>query len=160
MKEFEEIYSKYALPLKKYAMSLCADEHVAEDITAETFVKAMKKIDSFDGTSKMLTWLCAIAKNTYLDFCKRKKALPLYETEGLLPSFGSAEETVLKNEERKELFRLIQRLEPENKDVVYLRIFGELSFREIGDILGKTENWARVKFYRSKLKMKGMMENE
>ena len=160
MEEFEEIYLKYAIPVKKYAMTLCGDENTADDITAETFFKALKKIDSYDGSCKLLTWLCTIAKNTYLDFLKKKKALPLYEAENMVSSEDSPERAVLKIEDRLKFFRLIQNLDNEAKDVVYLRIFGELSFREIGDILGESENWARVLFYRTKVKMKGMIDNE
>ncbi len=160
MEEFEEIYLKYAVPVKKYAMTLCGDENTADDIAAETFFKALKNIDSYDGSCKILTWLCTIAKNTYLDFLKKKKALPLYEAENMVSDGDSPEKSVLRNEDRLRLFRLIQNLEPDAKDVVYLRIFGELSFREIGDILGKSENWARVLFYRTKVKMKGMIDNE
>ena len=160
MEEFEKLYSKYALPVKKYAMTLCADEHMADDIAADTFFKALKSIDSFDGSCKILTWLCAIAKNTYLDYRKKKKALPLYETEYMEAPEASPEESAIKNDERLRLFRLIRNLDPDSKDVVYLRIFGELSFKEIGDILNKSENWARVTFYRAKVKMKGMIMNE
>lgn len=109
---------------------MCGNESLTDDVTAETFYKAIKSIDHFGG-GNMLTWLCSIARNTYID-CIRKKEYKKY----------------------------LQKLEPEKKDVVYLRIFGELSFKEIGEIIGKSENYARVTFYRSKNQLKGWMENE
>lgn len=161
MKDIEEIYTAYALPVKKYVMTLCGSSALADDITAETFLKAVRNIDSFH-SGRMLTWLCAIARNTYLDYANRKeyKNKPLDDVCGAASALSSPEEDYIKKDERLALYRYIQRLEPELRDVVYLRIFAELSFKEIGDILGKSENWTRVTFYRSKNKLKGWMENE
>ena len=163
MKDMEEIYKAYALPVKKYVLSLCKNNALADDITADTFCKAVKNIDSFR-EGRMLTWLCAIAKNTYLDYIGRKEYQNLSLSDGYeaaLSGVGSSpEEEYIKKDDRLTLYRQMQRLSPELKDVVYLRIFAGLSFKEIGNILGKSENWARVTFYRSKEKLKGWMENE
>lgn len=163
MHDIEEIYRRYALPVKKYVYGMCRNEALADDVTAETFYKAIKNIDSF-GSGNMLTWLCSIARNTYIDCIRKKeyKNLPFPENadETLLSDSPTPEEQALKRDERLLLYKYLQRLEPEKKDVVYLRIFGELSFKEIGEIIGKSENYARVTFYRSKNQLKGWMENE
>lgn len=163
LKDMEEMYRTYALPVKRYILSLCGNESLAEDITADTFYKAMKNIDHFT-EGKLLTWLCAIARNTYLDYVKKKENtnVPISEEMAtqLISSYDNMEEKYLRKDEKLQLYRMIYKLEPEQKDVVYLRIFGELSFKEIGEILGRSENWTRVNFYRSKNRLKEWMENE
>ncbi len=161
--ELKELYQEYALPVKKYVLSLCRNETIAEDVVADTFYKAIKNIDSFQG-GKVLTWLCTIAKHTYFDYVKKKEysnlALTGELTEQIPDEQLQPEQAMLQKEDRTQLYRMLQKLSSEERDVVYLRIFADLSFREIGDILGKSENWARVIFYRSKNKLKGWMENE
>lgn len=161
--EIQKMYQDYAIPVKRYVLSLCRNESISEDIVADTFCKAIKNIDSFQG-GKILTWLCTIARNTYLDYIKKKEYanLPLSDEmeHQILDKQILPEQAMIQKEEKTQLYRLIQRLGPEEKDVVYLRIFAELSFKEIGSILGKSENWARVIFYRSKNKLKGWIEDE
>lgn len=71
-------------------------------------------------------------------------------------AFSSIENNYLLNVEKVELFRMLHHLDITTREVMYLRLTGELSFAEIGSIMGKTENWARVTFYRGKQKlMKG-----
>ena len=163
LREFDVIYNKYANTVKKYILSLGADEPLAEDITADTFMKALKGIDSFDESCKMLTWLCKIAKNTYFDYKKRKSNQNVY-IEDVGDVFEVSEgsvETAFEQEERKlALHKAITKLESPYRDVIYQRGFAGLSFKEIGDICGKSETWARVTFYRGKNILKGMIENE
>ena len=161
--EIQKMYQDYAIPVKRYVLSLCRNETISEDIVADTFCKAIKNIDSFQG-GRMLTWLCTIARNTYLDYVKKKEYanLPLSEEmECQIPDAQLLpEQALIQKEDKTQLYRMIQRLGADEKDVVYLRIFAELSFKEIGGILGKSENWARVIYYRSKNKLKGWIENE
>lgn len=162
MREFDVIYNRYANTVKKYILSLGADEPLAEDITADTFMKALKAIDSFDERCKMLTWLCTIAKNTYFDYKKHKSNQDIYiEDVGYVFEATGSVETAFEQEERKlALHKAIAKLDPLYRDVIYQRSFAGLSFREIGDICGKNETWARVTFYRGKNILKGMIENE
>ena len=148
MTDIEKIYADYAVPLKKYVLSLCGNPTIADDITAETFFKAIKNIDSFKG-GKIFTWLCAIAKNTYFDYIGKKdfKNISLDSEIPVSDNLPSPEDKIIKKDENL-------------LDIVYLRIFAGLSFKEIGNVLGKSENWARVTFYRCKSKLKGLMENE
>ena len=158
----DDIYRKYALPLKRFVMSLCHNETVAEDVVAETFYKAIKNIDSFkDGN--IFTWLCTIAKNTYFNIAAKKENGNVSFEDESVPepaSLTSVEDECLKKESSLELYRQIQLLEPTERDVIYLRIFANLSYKEIGDVLKKSENWARVTYFRSKEKLKGQMKNE
>ncbi len=157
------MYQSYAMPVKRYVYGICGDSTLADDITADTFNKAINHIDCFK-EGRMLTWLCTIARNTYLDYVRKKEYSNVRLTEEietqLIDDKESMEEQVIRKAERMQLYRMIYKLDAEQKDIVYLRIFGELSFKEIGDILGRSENWVRVNFYRSKNKLKGWIENE
>lgn len=160
--EMETLYRTYAISVKRYVMSLCGNNAMADDVTAETFYKAIQHIDQFEG-GRLFTWLCAIARNTWLDMIKRREYANVQITEALeqqLEAQASVEEHCVQKDERLELYRFMQKLDGTARDVVYLRIFAELSFREIGSVLDKSENWARVTFYRSKEKLKGWMNDE
>lgn len=161
--DIDQMYREHAIPLKRYVLSLCKNNDMADDITADTFYKAIRNIDSFQG-GRIFTWLCAIAKNTYLDYVKKRSYSTEIQVEEMEEKISddnpSPEQLLVQKDERMTLYRLIQRLDAEARDVVYLRIFGELSFKEIADIVGKSENWARVVFYRSKSKLKGWMNDE
>lgn len=152
MSEFEDIYNQYFKDVYKYALSLTRDEHTAEEITQETFFKALKSIDQFDGRCKLYVWLCQIAKNTY--FTSRQRMLKGNELiEEPYPD-EPLEEKLMKQETAWELHKILHSLDEPYKEVFSLRAFGELSFRQIGELFGKTESWARVTYHRAKVKIK------
>lgn len=153
MTDFSEIYELYFKDVYKYALSLCRKEELAEEITQETFCKALKSADSFRGQCRIYVWLCQIAKNTYFSLSGKEKAR--HQKESLLQETGgSLEEALLKKESAFEIHRTLHALDEPYKEVFSLRVFGELSFRQIGLLFGKTESWARVTFHRAKLKIK------
>ena len=159
MQSMEEIYQSYALTVYKYLLSLCKSEDIAEELTQETFYQAIKSINRYDGSCHISTWLCAIAKNQLLSYRRKHPITESAEDIGTVTD--SAEEEAVAYENRIELLRLLHLCEEPYREIMYLRIFGSLSFKEIGDILGKTENWARVTFYRGKEKLrKELDENE
>ena len=148
------IYRQHAQTVYKFLLSQTRDEDLAEELTQETFCQALRSIDRFDGRCKVSVWLCQIAKHLwYQHLRKQKREVPLPE-EGVDVPLPSAEEETLDQEGRLELLRQVHQLPEAQKEVVYLRAFGGLSFREIGDVLGKTETWARVTFYRGKEKLR------
>ena len=150
MEPMEDIYRRHARTVYKFLLSLCGNADLAEELTQETFYQAIRSIDRFDGRCKLSVWLCQIAKHLwYQHLRKRKREVPLPDEPPELP-IPSAEEGLLEQEGRLELLRKIHALPDPQREVVYLRSFGGLTFREIGDVLGKTENWARVTFYRGK----------
>ena len=150
MDNMDEIYRRHAQTVYKFLLSLCGDGDLAEELTQETFYQAIRSIDRFDGSCKLSVWLCQIAKHLwYQHLRKQKREAPLPDEPPELP-IPSAEEGLLEQEGRLELLRKIHALPDPQREVVYLRSFGGLTFREIGDVLGKTENWARVTFYRGK----------
>ena len=159
MQPMEEIYQEYARTVYKYLLSKTHDEDLAEELTQETFYQAIKSIDRFDGSCKISTWLCAIAKNQLLSY--RRKHPVQENLEDTEIAIDSAEQAVMEDLSRVELMRQLHNCPEPFREVMYLRIFGNLSFKEIGDIVGKTENWARVTFYRGKEKLKkGMVEQD
>lgn len=155
MQDIEKIYEEYFETLNKYLFCLTRSNNLAEELTQETFYRAVKKIDTYKGECKMSVWLCQIAKNLWYDYCKKNKKVISVEEE-LLGSYSTdtTEERVILNDEKISLFRKIQKLDEKTREVIYLRITGELTFKEIGIILNKTENWARVTFYRGKNQLK------
>jgi len=155
----DEIYQQYAKTVYKYLLSRTHREDLAEELTQETFCQAIRAIDRFDGKCKLSTWLCAIAKNVHLTYLRKHPALE--DIDEVEIPVASAEESALVNLGKLQMIRMLHRLEEPYREVTYLRVFGELSFAEIGEVLGKTENWARVTFYRGKEKLrKEMSENE
>ena len=160
MHDFDVIYRKYAVTVKKYVMSLGADDSLSDDITADTFLKAIKNSDKYNEKYSMLTWLCTIAKRTYYDYCRKKDNAALPLDEEMLIVNGGAEREIENNEQKLLLHKSILKLESPYKDVIYLRVFADLSFSEIGQILSKNENWARVTYYRGKMRLKELMEDE
>ncbi len=151
MSDFQEVYDLYFKDVYKYALSLTRNAQAAEEITQETFFKALKHIDSFRGQCRLYVWLCQIAKNTYLsELQKGKRNIPEPEAS----SGTNLEEQLLVKESAFEIHKLLHQLPEPYKEVFSLRVFGELSFRQIGELFGKTESWARVTYHRAKLKIK------
>lgn len=154
MTDFQEVYERYFKDVYKYALSLSRDESVAEEITQETFFKALKNMDSFRGQCRLYVWLCQIAKNTYFTYAgKARRTQPQQE----FAAGDSPEESLLRSETAFEVHRALHALEEPYKEVFSLRVFGELSFRQIGELFGKTESWARVTYHRARLKIKEEM---
>ncbi len=151
MTEFEEVYRLYFRDVYRYCLALCRDEQTAEEVTQETFFKALNSIGQFDGRCRLYVWLCQIAKNTYFSMQSKKRPDALEED---IPSGESLEERLLTKESAFEIHRVLHRLEEPYKEVFSLRTFGELPFRQIGELFGKTESWARVTYHRARLKIK------
>ena len=152
--DFQEVYNLYFRDVYRYALSLCRNESVAEEITQETFFKALAKLDSFDGRCKVSVWLCQIAKNTYISMCRRNKHLENNSHVELTPSNGNIEEIIFDKETAFAIHKVLHTLEEPYKEVFSLRTFGELSFKQIAELFEKTETWARVTYHRARLKIK------
>ena len=156
MTEFEAVYNQYFRDVYRYCLALTRDETLAEEITQETFFKALKSIDRFDGKCKVYVWLCQIAKNTYFTHFRREQKVTASWEE--TSDGGALEERLLERESAFEIHRVLHRLEEPYKEVFSLRTFGELSFRQIGVLFGKTESWARVTYHRARLKIREELE--
>lgn len=159
MRKIEKIYREYYEIVYKYLLYLTKDKDISEDLAQETFVRMIKNIDKFEGKSKLSSWLCEIAKNLWRDYLrKNKRKIDLTDVEKeKIQSDENIENEYIEREDENKLFEKINALDELTQKVIYLRIKGELSFKEIGNILGKTENWSRVTFYRGKQKLKEEM---
>ena len=156
MQSMDEVYQRYARTVYKYLLSLCHDQEVAQEVTQETFYQAIRSIDRFDESCKISTWLCAIAKNQLLTYRRKHPIEDNYDEvyEGRRQTTASAEDEAIRGQDHLELMKRLHSCPEPFREILYLRIFGNLSFKEIGEILGKTENWARVNFYRGKEKLR------
>lgn len=150
---FEKLYETYYMRVYSYVMTLAGKQHMAEEITQETFYKAFTAKSSFRGESNEVTWLCAIARNLFLDEMRRQSKSTEADLDANADSGINIESEVEDRDASYRIHRALQELEEPYRRVFELRIFGELSFREIGDICEKTENWARVTYHRAKLKL-------
>lgn len=161
----EELYKKYSRLVYNYLKSLCENTEIAEELTQETFYKAIKGVKNFKGDSKVSTWLCQIAKNVWRDYLSHEKKLKLSFIDdekyinSLLIEKIETEDIDARNE-LISLYKEIHKLDEKTKEVFLLRIRGELSFKEIGNIMGQSEEWARTIFYRGKIKLKEELKED
>lgn len=162
--EFDEIYKSYFKGVFLYVMQLTGNEHIAEEITSETFLKAIKSIDKFRGNCDMRVWLCQIAKNTYLSYLKKNKRVSNVDDLDLqnVPTADSLVETqISEQEDARQIRKILHEMAEPYKEVFMWRVFGELSFKEIGNLYGKTDNWACVTYHRArKMIQRRLEENE
>lgn len=156
MTQFEQVYETYFRDVYRYALALTRDEASAQDITSETFLKALESIDRFRGECDLRFWLCRIAKNCYLSRLRQDGRLT--ELPDDLPERSAMEETVLRSELSERAQTALHALPEPYKEVFMLRVYGELSFRRIAALFGKTENWACVVFHRAKSKLIAALE--
>lgn len=161
MSSFEEMFSRYFGRVYKFALKLTRSTEQAEDITQQTFYRALEKIDSFEGRSDAGTWLCSIAKNEYFDRIRKKKEQPFEPGSPVFGgTVGDAAEAVLREQQRMQIHRHLHDLDEPYREVFMLRVFGELKYGQIAALFGRTESWARVTFYRAKLEIQKRMEEE
>lgn len=158
--KLEEIYTAYFKDVYLYILKLSGDVHIAEEITSETFYKALKKIDTFRGDCDMRVWLCQIAKFTYYSHLKRENRVDSVDEELLrnIPDpVISLEERLIQREAAADIRKVLHTVPEPYKEVFMWRTFADLSFRQIGQIFGKSENWACVTYHRAKIKiLKGL----
>ncbi len=160
--DFNEIYALYFQDVYKFLLALCHDEELAEELTQDTFFKAMKNYESFRGDCKISTWLCQIAKHSFFLYDKRRKRnvdLDAVSNE-LADDTNSIEILLGQKEQAFEIHKLLHHLPEPFKEVFSLRVLGELSFRDIAQLFDKTESWARVTFHRAKLKLIEQIKEE
>lgn len=164
----DKIYEKYGRTVYRYLLSLTHDENVAEEVTQETFYQALRGIDRFDGSCRLSTWLCAIAKNQLQVYRRKHPEVESFDgfgetskpPEAYTDTAVSAETEALGRMGEVDLLRKLHELPEPYRELFYLRVFGDLSFKDISTIMGKSENWARVTFYRGKERLRKEIEDE
>lgn len=155
-----EIYRTYATQVFRYLMRLTGDAALAEELTQETFYQAVRSMGRYNETCKISVWLCQIAKNSYYKYLRAHKRQPIsleLIEESELSDAESCEQTLIKQETDEQLRHALEELPEPYKQVIVLRIYHDLSYREIGATLGKSESWARVTFYRGKERLREVL---
>ncbi|WP_305204128.1 RNA polymerase sigma factor [Dubosiella newyorkensis] len=153
MESFEHVYKQYAQFIYKFLLSNCHDESIAQELTQETFYQAYRSLKSYDGSCKVSTWLCSIAKRLYAAYLRKH------------PSTIDLDDSMIASAQvdpvdKIRLLKAIRKLSEAQKEVIYLRMYGDLSFAQIGEVMEHSENWSRVTFYRAKEKLRKEMEND
>jgi RNA polymerase sigma-70 factor (ECF subfamily) len=144
----EQLYRDYYGLVYGFLLSLSGDRHLSEELAGETFHRAIRHFDRYDGSCKLSTWLCTIARNLLVsEHRRRRRQAPLEEALSL--QLPSVEEVVIDRDTAERILALARQLPEEKRQVFLLRVWGH-SFREIGEALGKSETWARVTFFRVK----------
>lgn len=157
--EFEKVYEMYFRDVYYFVLSLSRNPHIAEDITSETFLKAMKAIDKFRGDSSIKSWLFQIGKNEYFSFLRKNKNVNVVESLDIIDS-NMLEKNMISKNQIELINSIIKALDEPYSEVFILRHYGEFSFKEIGNIFGKTDNWACVTYHRSRMKLQKGLEGK
>ena len=158
MTEFEKIYRTYFTDVELYLRAICRDEHLAEELTEQVFFQAMKALPKFRGDCDIRTWLCAMAKNCYLSHLRKHRQTENLEDLQIPDPNQSVEERSLDRDQAMTIHRLLHDLPEPYKEVFSLRVFGQLSFEDIGSLFGRNGNWACVTYHRARKKIKDQME--
>ena len=154
MENIDEIYKKYANLIKNYIFTITGDKSLAEEIMQETFIVAINQIDKFRGDCKIYVWLLSIAKKILYKETKKNNLSNLLNIDELeITDKKDIEAEFIKKDNKFRLYEAIQKLDASTREVMYLRLTGDFSFKEIGEILNKSENWTRVVFFRGKKKL-------
>ena len=156
--EFEQIYITYFRDVYLYIRRLSNSEHIAEEITSETFFKAMKSIDSFRGDCDIRVWLCQIAKNCYYSYIKKADRTECIDNVEIAEQGASFEERLFRHDTAMQIQKILHDVPEPYKEVFMWRVYAELSFKQIGQIFGKSENWACVAYHRARNKIKEKLE--
>ena len=161
MKEFDAIFKEFTPMVYHFLLSLtCGNESLAEELTSETFYQAYLHIGQFRGDCKIETWLCQIARNALIKEQKRRNRFA--DTDILKNTAADTDvfEALANREQALQIHRHLHTLKEPYREVFMLRVLGELSFKEIAGICGKSESWAKVTFYRAKSKLIEDMEGK
>lgn len=157
--DFNEIYKMYFEDVYRFILNLSGNKEIAEDVTQETFIKAIKGIKNFDGSCKLTVWLCQIAKNTYYTYLKKHskiKTTELIKAENLSSGSGDMDSRL----RFLEIHKALHDMPEPYREVFTLKVFGDLTHGEIGQLFGKTESWAKVTYLRAKEKLQKIIKEE
>ncbi len=158
MTEFEQIYRAYFNDVFLYIRRLSGDDQLAEEITSETFFKAMQAIKTFRGDCDIRVWLCQIAKNCYYSYIKKASRTDSIDEADLPRQDDALEDRLARQDEASRIREILHQVREPYKEVFMWRVYAQLSFRQIGQMFGKSENWACVTYYRARKMIKNRLE--
>ena len=160
--KFEDMYQRFFKDVYLFVFSISKDRQIAEDITQETFFKALKEIKNFRGDCSVKSWLCQIAKNLYISQTRKKSMISLEDMDAVPNQIATTniEQEYIQKEDKLSVYKVLHFLDEPYKEIFLLRTLGDLSFKEIADVFHKTESWARVTYHRARLKIQEAMEQK
>ena len=160
--EFGDIYERYFKDVYLFMLATSKDTDIAEEITQETFFKALKEIKNFKGNCSVKSWLCQIAKNLYISQTRKKSMISLEDMDAVPNQIATTniEQEYIQKEDKLSVYKVLHFLEEPYKEIFLLRTLGDLSFKEIADVFHKTESWARVTYHRARLKIQEALEQK
>lgn len=158
MTEFADIYETYFTDVELYLRAICRDEALAEELTEQVFFRALKALPTFRGDCDIRTWLCAMARNAFVSHLRKERPSQSIEELQIPDSRKTVEEWIVDQEQAMAIHRILHDLPEPYKEVFSLRIFGQLSFGDIGSLFGRTANWACVTYHRARQKIQSEME--
>lgn len=158
MTEFADIYETYFADVELYLRAICRDEALAEELTEQVFFRVLKALPTFRGDCDIRTWLCAMARNAFVSHLRKEKPSQSIEELQIPDSRKTVEEWIVDQEQAMAIHRILHDLPEPYKEVFSLRIFGQLSFGDIGSLFGRTANWACVTYHRARQKIQSEME--
>lgn len=167
MESFEIIYQRYQVRIYSFLFKLCGDEQLAEELTQETFYRAFVAFGKYKGSSSMFTWLAAIAKYTYFGYLKKEKqsrdAIALEDVVDFYMAQGhqdSTEDKLVRREVTERVREVLRELPQKNLEVVALRIYADMSFKQVAEAMDISESSAKVLYFRAKNMLKERLQNE
>jgi RNA polymerase sigma-70 factor (ECF subfamily) len=162
LEDFEELYRQYAKQLFRYLICLSGDRQLAEELLQETFYQAINSIFRFRGSSKVSTWLYQIAKNVYLKHISKTRKGRMQSLDDLenVASPEQLDAAILEEEQKSNLAAALNKLNDPFREIICLRVFNELSFKEVGELFSRSEGWARTTFYRAKLQLRTFLSDD
>ena len=158
MTEFETVYRTYFRDVELYLRAICKDESLAEELTEQVFFQALKALPKFRGDCDVRTWLCAMGRNCYLSHLRKSRPTEPVDELRIPDPEKSIEEQIIDRSQAMTIHCLLHDLPEPYKEVFSLRIFGQLSFEDIGNLFGRTANWACVTYHRARRKIQEQME--
>ncbi len=162
MSEFEELYNLYYRDVYYYVLKLTGyQDHIAEEVTQESFYQAFISLKRFRGECAMKSWLCQIAKNTYYKYLKtHAKEIYLEEDAHQQREEKSVSTAVEEKQMTIHIRKVIADLDERSRSIAEYRLFGEKSYKEIGELIGIREATAKVLFSRAKAKIQQQLKEE
>ena len=160
MEEMEQVYQAWFLDVYRYTLKLCGEKPLAEDLTSDTFLRAMDAIRGFRGECELRVWLCRIARNLYLSHLRRAgRVIPVAEVPE--PSAWTDPAEIISERDLGERILLAAgMLEEPSRQIFFLRALQGQSFRQIAALYGRQDNWACVVFHRARQKIRKTLEEE
>ncbi len=151
MDKSEVSFEQYYEDVLRFLRGLSRNEDLAEELTQETFYRAMKSVHSFRGDCDLRIWLCSIAKKLFFTYRKKQQRITLGELfENYEVEDKRIEQMIADQETAQQIHRVLHDLKEPYKEIFSLRIFGELSFKQIAELFHKSEHWACVTYHRAK----------